>query len=160
MASRKPLVIISGQLQEIPAGDSLSTAASEVDVVSMTNANVGALTIGVAVYVSVAGSVDKANAAATGTKNVLGLVGQASIAAAGSGVIQTDGILSNADWTAAAGAADLVAGSIYYLSAATAGLITATAPTASGNFVVPVGLAISARELDITVSQGMSVKIA
>jgi len=68
------------KIQQIPAGDTLSAAASEVDVVTMTNANAGAIVIGTPVYVSIADSVDKANASASGTCKVLGLVLTASIA--------------------------------------------------------------------------------
>jgi hypothetical protein len=149
MAVQKPLVIINGQVQQIPSGDTLSAASSEVDVVSMTNANAGAITVGMPVYVSAAGSVNKASAGAAGTRQVLGLVKDASIAAAGSGFIQTDGILASADWTAVVGTTTLTAGSVYYLSA-TAGQLTTTAPTGSGNYVCKVGVAISTTELEIT----------
>ncbi len=153
MAVRKPLVVISGQLQEIPAGDTLSAASSEVDVVSKTNDNAGAITIGTPVYVKSNGSVDKAAAGTAGTKNVLGLVREASIAAAASGNIQTDGVLTSADWTAVIGATTLTAGSMYYLST-TAGQLTTTPPSSSGNYVVRVGLAIATDTLEIDTDRG------
>jgi len=153
MAVRKPIVIIAGQLQEIPAGDTMSAASSEVDVVSKLNDNAGAITIGMPVYVKANGSVDKAAATATGTAKVLGLVQAASIAAAGSGFIQTDGILASADWTAVVGGVTLTAGSKYYLSD-TAGLLTLTAPTAAGSFVMMVGVAISTTEMEIDTDRG------
>lgn len=151
MATRKPLVIISGQLQEIPSGDTLSTASSEVDVVSKVNGNAGAIVKGTPVYASSATQVDKAGAASSGVKKVVGLVAQASIAAAASGLIQTDGILTatTAEWDAVAGTTGgLIFNTIYYLST-TAGLITDTAPSASGNYVSAVGIALSTTELDI-----------
>lgn len=151
MAVQKPLVIVGGQIQQIPVGDTLSAAASEVDVVTKLNANIGALVIGTPVYPSSATQVDKASAGASGTKKVLGLVLTTSIAAAASGFIQTDGVITatTAQWDAVAGTTGgLTFGAIYYLSA-TAGLITATAPSAAGNFVCPVGLALSPTELDI-----------
>lgn len=152
MAVQKPLVIIGGQIQQIPSGDTLSAASSEVDVIAMTNANAGAITIGMPVYVSAAGSVNKAAAGAAGTRQVLGLVKDASIAAAGSGFIQTDGILSSADWTAVTGGTTLTAGSLYFLSA-TAGQLTTTAPSGAGSYVVKVGIAISTTEMEITIEQ-------
>jgi hypothetical protein len=148
MAIQKPLVIVGGQIQQIPSGDTLSAASSEVDVVAMTNANASAITVGMAVYVSAAGSVNLANAAAAGTRQVLGLVKDASIAAASSGFIQTDGIISSASWEDVIGTVNLTAGSIYYLST-TAGQLTTTAPSGSGQYVCKVGMAISATELEI-----------
>jgi len=151
MAVQKPLVIIAGQIQQIPAGDTLSAAASEVDVVAKLNVNVGAIVIGTPVYPSSATEVDKAGAAAAGTRKVLGLVQSASIASGASGFIQTDGVLTatTGQWDAVAGTTGgLAFGTIYYLSA-TAGLLTATAPSASGNYVCPVGIALSSTELEI-----------
>lgn len=150
MAVQKPLVIINGQIQQIPAGDTLSSASSEVDVVSKTNDNAGAITIGMPVYVKSNGNVDRAAANAAGTRRVLGLVKDNSIAAAATGFIQTDGVLSSADWTAVVGSTTLTAGSLYYLST-TAGQLTATAPTGAGNYVCQVGIAISTTEIEITV---------
>ena len=149
MASRKPLVVINGQLQELPNGDTINASVNEVDVISKTNDNAGALTVGMAVYIKATGSVDKARANAAGTTKVIGLVRDASIAAAGTGAIQTDGILSSSDWTDVTGTTNLTAGSIYYLSDSTAGEITTTAPTAAGSFVVAVGVAVSTTELNI-----------
>jgi hypothetical protein len=148
MAVRKPLVVVNGQVQEIAPGDTLSAASSEVDVVAKNNDNAGAITIGMPVYVKGNGNVDKASAAAAGTRAVLGLVKDASIAAAASGFIQTDGVLTSADWTAVAGVATLTAGAIYYLST-TAGQLTTTPPSSSGNYVCKVGIAISTDTLEI-----------
>lgn len=153
MAVQKPLVIINGQVQQIPSGDTLSAAASEVDVVSKLNDNAGAITVGMPVYVKANGAVDKAAATAAGTCKVLGLVQAASISAAASGFIQTDGILASSDWTAVVGGTTLTAGAKYFLSE-TAGLLTLTAPTASGSFVMCVGVAISTTEMEIDTDRG------
>lgn len=154
MASRKPLVINAGQMEQLQAGDTLDATVSEVDVISKTNDNVGAITIGQAVYQKSNGNVDLARGNAQGTVQVLGLVRDASIAAAGSGIIQTDGVLSatTGQWDAVTGGTGgLTAGSVYYLSAATAGRITATAPTAVGEFVIRLGKALSTTEFEISV---------
>ena len=151
MAARKPIVLIGGQPQELPTGDTLAAGVSEVDVIARTNANAGALVKGTPVYSSAAGSMDKAAASAVGTKRVLGLVADTSVAAAASGFVQTDGILtaSTAEWDAVAGTTGgLVAGTIYFLSA-TAGLITATPPATAGQYVCEVGMALSTTELEI-----------
>lgn len=153
MAIQKPLVIVNGQIQQIASGDTLSAAASEVDVVSKLNDNAGAITVGMPVYVKSTGAVDKAAATASGTCRVLGLVKDASISAAGSGFIQTDGVLSSVDWTDVTGSATLTAGAVYYLSE-TAGLLTTTAPTASGSYVMKVGMAISTTEFEIDTDRG------
>jgi len=64
----------------------------------------------------------------------------------------TDGQHTQANWTSITGATLLTPGSTYYLSAATAGQLTTTAPTASG-FVVAVGRALNTTTLDIEISQ-------
>ena len=156
MATQKPLVIINGQIQQIPSGDTLAAAATEVDVVAKTNDNAGAILIGMPVYVKSNGNVDKANAAAAGSAKVLGLVKDASIAASGSGYIQTDGVLSatTAEWDEVTGeTGGLTAGAVYFLST-TAGGLTQTAPSGSGQFVMKVGMAISTTEFEIDTDRG------
>jgi hypothetical protein len=156
MAAQKPLVIINGQVQQIPPGDTLAAASSEVDVISMSNAHTASLTIGQPVFVSSAGAVNLASASASGTSRVLGLVKDASIAASASGFIQTDGILSatTADWDAVTGATGgLTAGAVYYLST-TAGQLATAAPTGAGQFVMKVGMGISATEIEIDTDRG------
>jgi len=156
MALRKPLVINAGQIEQIQAGDTLDAVVTEIDVVSMTNNNANSIVIGAPVYCESAGNVDLAQADATGIKDVFGLVKDVSIAASASGSIQTDGVLAatTAQWDAVAGTTGgLAAGTIYYLSAVDVGEITATAPTTGGQFVVRIGLALSATELEISISQ-------
>jgi hypothetical protein len=154
MALKKPLVLTSGQIQQLQAGDTLDAACAEVDVVSMTNANAGSIVIGAPVYVSAAGAVDLGKADAAATVQLLGLVRDTSITTSESGNIQTDGVLtaSTDQWDAVVGTTGgLAAGAVYYLSEATAGLLTATAPTTAGQFVVRVGVALSTVALDITI---------
>jgi hypothetical protein len=155
MALRKPLVIVSGQIQQLQAGDSLDATVSEIDSISMTNGNASSITIGQAVYVEAAGSVDLAQANASSTVELLGLVKSTSIAAAASGTIQTDGILTatTVQWDAVTGGTGgLTAGSVYYLDPDAAGHLTSTAPTTAADYVVRVGLALSTTDFDITVS--------
>jgi len=156
MAVRKPLVVIDGQVQECPAGDTLATASSEVDVVAKTNDGAGAVTIGAPVYVKSNGNVDKASAAASSSCRVLGLVKDASIAASASGFIQTDGVLTatTAEWDAVTGGTGgLTPGAIYYLSG-TAGQLTTIPPAGSGQYVMKVGMAISTTEFEIDTDRG------
>lgn len=156
MTLRKPLVMVAGQIQQIQSGDTLDAVTSEVDVVSQTNGNASPIVIGNAVYTDAADSVDLAQADSSGTVEVLGLVQEVSISAAASGFIQTDGIMAatTTQWDAIAGTTGgLTPGAVYYLSATTAGLLSETAPSSVGQYVVRVGKAISTTELEITISQ-------
>jgi len=156
VALKIPLVLTSGQIQQLQAGDSLNASCNEVDVVSMTNSNAGAIVICSPVYVDGAGTVDLAKADAAATTEILGLVAEATqIGIAGSGNIQTDGILTatTGEWDAVTGdAGGLTAGSVYYVDPDTAGKLTTTAPTTAGDFVIRVGVALSTLNLDITIT--------
>lgn len=155
MALRKPLAMIAGQIEQIdPAVDTLDAVASEVDLANLTNNNASPIVIGNATYTDAAGGVDLAKADAVATVEVVGLVRGASISAAANGDIQTDGILvaTTTQWDAIAGTTGgLVAGTVYYLSPTTAGEITDTAPTAVGQFVLRIGIALSTTELEISI---------
>lgn len=150
MALRKPLVVNAGQLQQLQAGDTLDAPQSGGDVVVLTNDEVGAIVIGTPVYADTNDGVKKAKADAGATKSVIGVVKTASIAAAGSGEVVINGIVTatTGQWDTAAGTTGgLTANTVYYLSAATSGLLTATAPTTAGQYVVEVGIALSTTEL-------------
>ncbi len=155
MALKKPLVITAGQVQQLQAGDVLDVALTgEVDIVSLLNANAGAIVIGTPVYASAAGSVDKAQADAVGTVEVIGLVQPVSIGIAASGNIQTDGVLvaTTGQWDAVTGdTGGLTAGSVYYLDPDTAGLLTTTAPSTVGDFAVRIGKGLSTTDMEISI---------
>lgn len=156
MAQRKPLVMVAGQVQQLQSGDTLDAVVTEVDIVSRTNSNASPIVIGAPVYPDGNGSVDLAQANASGTVEVLGLVQETSIAASASGYIQTDGILvaTTGQWDAITGlTGGLVAGDVYWLDAATAGKLTSTAPTSAGQYVVRVGKGLSTTEMEISISQ-------
>jgi hypothetical protein len=151
MALRKPLVIgSSGQPEQIQAGDFIQN----IDLPSFTNANAGSLVIGTPVYMSGNDAVDKAKADAVGTVNVIGLIADVTVGTAALGSVQTDGILSatTGQWDAVAGTTGgLTKDLFYYLDAATAGKLTATAPTTTGQFNLCVGVAVSTTELKINI---------
>jgi hypothetical protein len=152
MAQKKPIVLNSGQFEQLQSGDYISS----VDLPQLTNANAGSIVIGTPVYASANDSVDKAKADAVGTVNCIGLVADTSIAAAGVGGIQMDGILAatTGQWDAVAGTSGgLTKDVIYYLSAATAGLLTSTAPSTAGQYVKEIGIAISTTEMKIQVER-------
>jgi hypothetical protein len=150
MALRKPLVIVSGLTQQLQSGDTLDAAQSGGDVVIQTNDEVGSIVIGTPVYNDANDGVKKAQANASGTKDVIGLVRDVTIATTATGSIQTNGILSasTAQWDTAFGTSGgLTKGTRYFLSPTTAGLGTVTAPSTVGQYVVELGLAISTTEL-------------
>jgi len=156
MALKKPLVIVAGQIQQIQSGDVVDVdVVGEVDVVSLENdTGAAALVIGAPVYCKSAGKVDNAQADAVATVEVIGLVAVASIAYQASGNIQTDGVLTatTGQWDAITGdTGGLTFNDVYYLDPDTAGMLTTTAPTTTGDFVVRVGKAISTTDMEILI---------
>lgn len=149
MVARKPLVINAGEIEELSSSDTLDADVTDLDEISMTNAEVGAITIGQCVYVSSASNVKKAKADASATSIPIGFVNQASIAASASGSIIVGGVLTTSG---------LTAGSVYYLSESTAGAITATAPTGNSEYVVELGIALSTTELWIDIKKRIKLQ--
>lgn len=150
MALRKPLVIVSGQIQQLQSTDTLDAPQAGGDVLTQTNDEVGAIVIGTPVYNDVADGIKKAKADAVGTKSIIGIVRDSSITAATAGIVQTNGVLTatTGQWDTAFGTSGgLTVGTRYFLSAATAGLGTGTAPSTVGQYVVELGIAISTTEL-------------
>lgn len=116
---------------------------------TLQNDNAGSIVIGTPVYVKSNGRVDKARANAIGTCTTLGFVRDTSISAAASGNIQFHGIITatTGQWDAVTGGSGgLTPGSYYYVSSATAGLLTTTAPTTTGDVVKEGLFAISTTE--------------
>ena len=156
MALKKPLVIVAGQIQQIQSGDVIDVSVvGEVDVVSLENdTGAAAIVIGAPVYSKSAGKVDNAQADAVATVEVIGLVQAVTVAYQASGNIQTDGVLTatTGQWDAVTGdAGGLTFNDVYYLDPDTAGMLTTTAPTTIGDFVVRVGKAISTTDMEISI---------
>lgn len=151
MASRSPLVLVGGQIQQLQAADSLNIPSiTGGNVIQQTNDEAGAIVIGAPVYNDANDGVKKAKGDGSSTKDVIGLVRDASISNGVAGSIQTDGTLAatTGQWDAVFGTSGgLVKGTRYYLSAATAGLGTSTAPSTVGQYVIELGIAISTTEL-------------
>lgn len=152
MAVKKPLVLgADGRPQQLQSGDSIS--AVETGQISLTAT--ATLIAGNAVYADGAASVDKARANAGGTSRCIGLAA-AAITSAAAGMIQTNGVLtlSTAEWDALCGTTGgLTADTTYYLSAATAGLLTDTCPSTVSQYVVIAGIALSTVDLSIRISE-------
>lgn len=119
--------------------DALSASSSRI-ASTLDNESGSTIAAGMAVYVSGDGEVTAAQANSTTTSNVLGIA-SAAISDSASGLIVTSGPVTLADWTAIIGTTNLTPGSEYFLSAGTAGLLTATAPTSAGNCQAIVGVA-------------------
>lgn len=149
MAERRPLVEIGGELQELPIGDNLPSTA---DVLQRTFTAVAIA--GAPQYVDGNGTVNNARANAEATSQVLGLAPAAT--AAGPGAVITDGVvtLTTGEWDAVAGTTGgLTADAKYWLSAAVAGRLTATAPALAGQYVVEVGIGLSTTEMNVRISR-------
>jgi hypothetical protein len=158
MALKKPLVIEAGQISQLQAGDVLDAAVAGGDRVNQTNDEATPIVIGMAVYNDANDGVKKAQANAASTQRLLGLVAQTSIAAAATGTIILNGVLSatTAQWDAVTGdVGGLGFGTHYYLSPATAGFLTSTAPTVVGQYVLQVGRALSTTELMVEIQQSV-----
>ena len=150
MAVKKPIVLTDGEFEQLQSADRTQEAA----VFSATNDNAGNLVIATPVYTSSAAGMDKAQADAIGTKDVLGLVLDATVATSTIGGLQSAGLFaaSTTEWDAVTGeSGGLTTGEKYYLDPSTAGMLTVNVPTTEGQFVAPVGIAFSTTELTISV---------
>ena len=155
MALRKPLVINAGQVQQLQSGDTLDAPQAGGDIMVLTNDEAGALIQGNVVYMDAVDGVKKAKGDAAGTSKPVGLsVGTPAAGATGQIMIAGVLTLTTGQWDAAFGTTGgLTFNTVYYLSAASAGLGTVTAPTAVGSYVVELGIALSTTELFVRIRQ-------
>jgi hypothetical protein len=150
MATRKPLVVVNGQVQQLQAGD---TIANAIDI-SQVNDEAGAIVIGTPVYNDVADGVKKAKADAAATVRVLGLVTDVTVSAGQPANVRTSDVLvaTTGQWDAITGqTGGLTPGAFYYLDPATAGKMTTATTSTTGQYLVRLGQAISATEFDIRI---------
>lgn len=159
MPLKKPLVLnTDGTYEQLQSGDTLDATVSVADEVVLTNSSVSSISIGTPVYISAASACQPSRANATGTAKVIGLVSATTIAASATGTVRKDGTLTatTGQWDTVTGqTGGLTPGSTYFLSAATVGLMTTTAPTTG--WVLPVGIALSTVDLEIQI--GNSTKL-
>lgn len=153
MAQKKLLVLGSdGRIQQIQSGDTL-VGATETGDISLTP---GASHIaGQVVYISGNDAATKAQANGSTASKAIALA-TAAVSSGSPGTYRTNGVLTltTAEWDALAGTTGgLTAGASYFLSAATAGLITSTPPTTTGQYVVLIGKAVSTIALDIKIQE-------
>jgi hypothetical protein len=120
---------------------------SGITETSLTLETLDAVSAGQPLYVTAAGKFRLAQADAAGTAEVMGLARAA--AAANVGVTITTENFVLADWTAVIGTVALAPGQTYYLSAATAGRLTTTAPSAAGHRIVRVGRSLDTQTMAV-----------
>jgi hypothetical protein len=134
-----------------PAGTSGGSSSDSSDFTA-ENKDAGALVIGMAVATHSSGvGVVKAKADSIATR-CIGLSKTATNPTF-TATIDTDGVFVLADWTAITGSANLLANTVYFLSSATAGLLTNTPTTTTGEYVQRIGTAVSPTELCIEIQQ-------
>lgn len=119
--------------------DNLSTVTSAENLDNNYTADVNVAVRDV-VYISNANSVSPAKADASTTDKAIGFA-LATITATNPVSVRKNGTLS--------GFSGLTVGARYYLSAATAGAVTSTIPTGSGNSIIQVGYAKASTIMDI-----------
>ncbi len=130
------------------------TMATEI----LTNADSVDVPPGTPVYISSGSHFMRGKADASSTAKLIGLVVEpAGIVAGLFGLVGIDdGVLqlSTTQWDLVTGqTGGLTPGASYWLSAATAGKLTITAPAAPGQFDTFVGTAISTTKLDVAIEQ-------
>jgi hypothetical protein len=158
MALRKPLVIVSGQIEQLQAGDTLDASVAGGDRVNLTNDEATPIVMGAPVYSDANNGVKKSQANGSAVARIIGLVAQTSIAAAATGVVILNGPLTatTGQWDAVTGdVGGLVFGEYYFLDPATAGKLVKVAPTTIGQYVVQVGRAFSTTDLMVDPQQSI-----
>jgi hypothetical protein len=155
MATKLPLVLgPNGKPQQLQSGDDINVPFTGTNTIQRLNGETGSISKGRVCYISAGNTMRLAQANALATSNVEALVYAASIANGASGQFATDGLLTatTGEWDAITGqTGGLTPGATYFLSAATAGGLTVTAPTTQGQCVVQIGTAHSATDLMIDI---------
>ena len=105
--------------------------------------------VGQPVYSSSDASVDLADASGTSTADVIGVV-TTGASATEDGEYITGGSVTTTDWTSIIGSGTLTPGAKYYLST-TAGQLTATPPSSTGEVVIQVGIAATTLLLEVNI---------
>jgi len=160
MTVREPLVIINGQIQQLPSGDTINGTppAGSDTVIVATNNQGSTINKCMAVYLDVADSVKLASANGAAATKFFGFVDDDDIGTGNTGNIRYSGIMTGntAQWDAVTGeTGGLVANQVYYLSSTDSGNTVNAAPTAASKYVVPVGIGIN--ETDLLIYQRSTV---
>lgn len=152
MTLRDPLVIINGQIQQLPGGDTINgtVGGTNTTLQVLTNNQGSTINKGHAVYVDTANNVKLASANSATATQFIGFVADTNIGTGNTGNIQHSGVLTanTAQWDAVTGeTGGLVANQVYYLSSTTAGMTVNAAPTADTKYVKPIGIGLTSTEM-------------
>ncbi len=132
-------------MPHMPTTEQPVSAASVQSTIALVNDEATTVAIGSPVYCDASTGFRKARANAAATGPVLGLL-TTDVLSAATGLVQFGGAitLTTAQWDAVAGTSGGLAFNVpYYLSAATAGKLTATPPSAAGQVVQQVLIGVS-----------------
>lgn len=138
--------VTNGDTTHAPSGNAVYAFVTGLvgssDTMTLTNDHASAITIRQVVYMKSNGHVDLAEAdALVSSDGTLGIVADSSIATAGTGLVTIK------PGARIAGFTGLTPSTRLYLSATTAGELTATPPSTVGNTIRAVAYAISATEI-------------
>jgi len=136
---------------DVTSVGNVTTLTKVINGVTLSNNEAGAVVPGVPVYINANGTFKKAKADVAATASAIGLT-NAGIASATPGIVKLDDslVLTTAQWDAVTGqAGGLTPGATYFVSNATAGLLTAVVPTTG--YLVPVGKALSTTMMSICI---------
>lgn len=127
-------------------GELATMPAAVPGVILLENKTGGTVSPGQVVAMHSSGAGFQLASSADNSKNAIGIVIETLIDTA-VGRVQVEGIVKLSDWTAGTGGSSLSSGK-WWLST-TPGLLTATAPSSTGNLVQRVGVRLSDTELDL-----------
>lgn len=160
MAIKPPLVMgPDGLAQNLQPGDAIASPTNTPSIRPVANSDSAAIAFGTPVYSVAADSVKRAQANAKSTAAVIGLVYDASIAAAANGNIAENGTLvgTTTQWDAVVTGetGGLSFNALYFLDSANVGKLTTTVPSGNGTGVCNtlIGRAISTTELVLSIGQ-------
>ena len=107
--------------------------------------------VGAPAYIVSNNTVNLASATGPTKSRTVGLITQAA-SVSDATIVQTDGSVDIANWTAVIGTASLTPGSVYFLHTAD-GQMRTTPPTGDGDVVVTMGIAVTTTKFDIEVNE-------
>jgi hypothetical protein len=142
----------AGYITDLQAAVQALQQGGGASVLAFTAQNVGFPTLAAGAPVAINGNgigVVRADA----TTNLLPAVGlaQASTAPAATATVITSGLVLLSDWTAVTGTQTLAPRGVYYLGT-TAGTLTTTPPSGTGQVVQQVGIAATPGTLDVSIA--------
>lgn len=159
MAIKKALVQSNGKVKQIASTDNLE---STIISTQMINGTASTIVKFKSVYVDSTGSVNSFDQATgfSASADVVGMVVDTSIASGATGNIALSGILegTTGEWDAVTGqTGGLTKGSTYFLGVGTAGNITVTPPSVSGDVVVSMGTALTTTKFKLNIQSGIAL---